>query len=244
MSKRVGVLLIVLLSLFSCNRKITNTFEKDLVIDSFDFHYLTAKAKIKYQSDGNSLSATANIRISKDSLIWMSVSPGLGVEAARVLIQKDSIFFIDRINKKFFTGNIPALSEKYKFDFSYEILESVIIGNLIYPYSKEDLVNLPGGVSYIQRKENVVFNNFIGSKSRKLERLLVTDLNTNSSISVNYGNFQMVGEEIFPYDIEAKLEYEKSEKSKTDISIGFSKAQIEDKPLKFPFSIPSKYSSM
>ena len=245
MSRSVGVLLIIsLLSILSCSRKVTNIYDKDLVIDKFEFDFLTAKAKIKYQNGDNSMSATANIRIKRDSVIWMSISPGLGVEAARVLIQKDSVLFLDRINKQYFTAGIQQLSEKYNFDFSYQLLESVIIGNLIHPYSREDLTDTDNGVSYIQRKDNVVFNNYIGSETRKLERLFVTDLATNSSISVNYSDFQMVGSEVFPYEINAKLEYKKSEKSTTDISIGFNKAQIEDKPLRFPFNIPSRYSPL
>lgn len=236
--------MVLLLSLIACNRKITNIFEEDLVVDSFEFDFLSAKAKIKYQNGDNSLSATANIRIKKDSVIWMSVSPGLGVEAARILIQKDSVFFIDRINKQYFVSGIKQLSERYNFEFSYELLESVILGNLIYPYSREDLTRIDGGLSYIQRKDSIVFDNYIGSTTRKLERLFVTDLSTNSSILVNYGDFQLVGDEVFPHEINAKLEYEKREKTTTDISIGFNKAQIEDKPLKFPFNVPSRYSEM
>lgn len=244
MNRSVGLLLILIVLFSGCNRKITSIFNKDLLVDRFEFDFLSAKAKIKYDNGKSSFSATANIRVKSDSLIWMSITPGLGVEAARVLINIDSVFFIDRLNKEYFVADISQLSDKYNFEFSYDMLEAIIIGNLIYPYSKETVTKEGKQVSYIQRKDDYLFNNYIGSESHKLERLFVTDLETNSSISVNYGDFQLVGNEVFPHLINASLEYETSETKKTNIEIGFNKAQIEDKPLRFPFNIPSKYSPM
>ena len=34
---------------------------------------------------------TLNVRMARDSVIWMSISPALGVEAARVLLTPDSV---------------------------------------------------------------------------------------------------------------------------------------------------------
>ena len=42
-----------------------------------------------------------NLRIRKDSAIWISITPLLGIEAARVLINRDSLMILDRVHKTF-----------------------------------------------------------------------------------------------------------------------------------------------
>ncbi len=243
MSKYIPIFLILLLTLGSCSKRIIG-FKKDLEVDSFDFQYLTARAKIKFEDGKKDLVGNANIRVQKDSAIWVSLSPGMGVEVARMLISRDSVYFIDRINKSFLKLSFEQISTEYDFEIDYHLIESIIIGNLIYPYRRESLVRNEDGLSYEQNFENYTFNNFIGNETRKLEKLDVKDLDTESAISVNYGKFQEVGDEIFPFQINATIEYLASAKQKTSIVIGFNKAQIGDKPLKFPFNVPSKYRAL
>ena len=75
----------------------------------------------------------------------------------------------------------------------------------------------------------------------KLEKLMVYDTVSQNTVSVKYGNFQLVEDEIFPFKIIARLEYEDQLKSSTQVSIELMKVTIEKKPLKFPFNIPQKY---
>jgi hypothetical protein len=241
----IAVCLVVLTVMLSgCNKKLRNIFSDDLAVDRFEYQYMTAKAKLKYDDGEKSFSAGANIRMQRDSVIWISISPGLGIEAARVMVRPDSVFFIDRINKTYFVASIAQLSERYQFEFSFQMIESLLLGNLIYPYARENLVKYETGKSYVQNKAGIEFDNFIGDDTRKLERLLVTDLETNSTISVNYSDFQLVGDDVLPFEIDTELEYQGEQKTTTAINIGYNKAEIEDKPIKFPFNVPSRYTPM
>jgi hypothetical protein len=239
---RIPVLLLLgFVLLFGCQRQIGWFGKEGLIIDPFDFEYMTAKARIKYDDGKKDLAGSANIRIQKGNAIWMSVSPGLGVEVARILIDRDSVQMIDRINKLHLKLGYEQISNDYGIDINYNLIESVMIGNLIFPYEKENLVRSKGGISYRQVFDTFIFDNFIGTDSKKLERLDVQDVETKTAISVDYGEFKPVGEEVFPFTINARLETLESTKQSTNIRIGFNKAEIEDKPLKFPFSVPSKY---
>ncbi len=241
MSKYLVIFGIMLLVLSGCGKRGIG-FRSDLVVDPFDFQYLTAKAKIRFDDGTKELGGTANLRVQKDSVIWMSISPGLGVEVGRLLISTDSIFFIDRLNRNYLSLGYEQLSSEYNFDINYKLIEAIVIGNLIFPYKRESLKKEPEGLSYTQDFDNYVFTNYIGNVSHKLERLNVKDLDTETSISVNYGEFKEVGEEIFPFMIEATLNFASDAKHSTNISIGFNRAQIENGPLKFPFDVPDKYT--
>jgi len=236
--------LILFFVLFSACSKKLFVNESDLLVESFDFNYFSAKAKIDYEDGKNNFDATANIRMQKDSVIWISITPGLGVEAARLMVLTDSVIFIDRINKKYFASNFEKLKEKYEFQFDFNMLESILLGNIIFPYDKEKLVQKREGTSYIQNKDSVVYDNFIGKQSKKLERISITDIETNTTISVNYSDFKFLEEEVFPFSISTLLEYYSKGEKKTKLEIKFNKAQIEEKPLRFPFNVPSKYTAM
>lgn len=233
-----------LLILSGCNKKFADIFDRSgsrLVVDDVSFEYLSAKAKVDFDSEKNSLSGTANMRIQKDSAIWVSLSPGLGIEAARVLITRDSVAILDKINKVFMAYSFSELSKKLEFDLNYSLVESVVIGNLIYPYVRERVEKTSDMYTYNQQHGNFYFENFIGTKTMKLEEVSVRDTVTNNAISVTYGDFQLVEEEVFPFLIKAVLAYSEKGKQKTTIDLEYKQANIESKVLRFPFNVPQRY---
>ncbi len=240
-----GFLLLLLFSflLISCNRNIAKLDKKDLIIDEISFDYMSARTKIKYDDGQKDIAGTANIRMAYDSLIWMSITPGLGVEVARIMLTPDSVFFMDRINKKYKIMGFEELQKSYQFELDFNMIQAVILGNLILPYSRQGLKKHPDGYSYQQKSQDIVINSFIDQASGKLERFDATDLRNDNSISVNYGDFTLVGEETLPYKIEANFQTNSGPSSRTNVEIGYTKAEIEEQSLNFPFSIPARYTS-
>ncbi len=228
----------------SCNRNIKNLFDRSsniLEVNEVDFDYLSAKARVGFQSEKN-LNLTANFRIRKDSVIWISLSPGLGIEAARILVAHDSIWVLNKLDKTLEQLDYASVSKDFDFDINYQLIQSVILGNLIFPYDQENIVKSDEAFTYATRSGNYRFENSIGSLSKKLEKIQVKDNVTKNEVSVGYQDFQLVGEQIFPFKIFAVLEYGGAEKKEdTKVDIEFNKIEIEDKPLKFPFNIPQRY---
>ena len=241
---QIFYLLLFVLLFSSCNRSIKNLFDRNnnvLEVNEVDFDYLSAKAKVAYQSEKN-LSLTANFRIRKDSVIWISLSPGLGIEAARILVAHDSIFVINKLDKTVELLDYASVSKDFVFDINSQLIQSVILGNLIFPYEREQVVRSDETFTYATRSGSYRFENFIGSLSKKLEKIEVRDNVTKNEVSVGYQNFQLVGDQIFPFKINAVLEYGgTTKKEDTLVDIEFNKIEIEDKPLKFPFNIPQRY---
>ncbi|MEQ8470551.1 MAG: DUF4292 domain-containing protein [Marinoscillum sp.] len=243
-SSTTVVFLLLLVLLAGCNKRFSDIFDRSgnrLSVDDVEFEYLSAKAKIDFKAKNNSLSGTANIRIQKDSIIWVSLSPGLGIEAARILITSDSVAILNKIDKIYLAYDFKALSQKFDFDINYTLVESVIIGNLIYPYDRERVVRASSVYSYRQQHGNFMFDHAIGARTMKLEKVEVRDTLTNNTILVNYGDFQLVEEEVFPFLITAVLKYKDKEKGETTVDIQYKQTDIEKKPLKFPFNVPQRY---
>src|SRR5690554_6630393 len=88
-----------------CSRK-TILYSSDEAMDEFapsyfDYNYLSSRCRIALEEhNGRTTKATLNIRAKKDSLIWFSLPPGLGIESARGIVATEDIKIKDRINGK------------------------------------------------------------------------------------------------------------------------------------------------
>lgn len=242
MNRLLVILFLSSLLFTSCNRPISAVFSKKdkLEVMDPDFDFMTAKAKFKFDNQGKRVSATANFRIKKDSVIWISIS-GFGIEAARVFIDTSHVYVMDRLKKHYYQYTFEELSREYDFEFSYDMIQSVILGNLISPYKRQKVQKLEDYFTYTESKGVYSFTNFIGSNSMKLEKVQVIDEDSKNTISVNYSDFISVADQIFPNKILAVIDYESSEKPNTEIYISYNKMEIESSPLSFPYSVPGKY---
>src|SRR5690349_20858234 len=73
------------------NIMILSTIQK-LKGNQISYKTFTAKVNVDYRGgDGKHYDVNANVRILKDSAIWISANAILGIEAMRVLVTKDSV---------------------------------------------------------------------------------------------------------------------------------------------------------
>lgn len=242
MNKFILGLLIGTLFLSSCNRKIGAIFSKKdkLEIINPEFEYMSAKAKFKFDHDGKKVSATANFRFQKDSIIWVSIS-GFGLEAARVLIDTENIYILDKLKRQYYEYSFEGLSKQLDFDLDFKLVQSVVLGNLVDPYKNQKVEKMDKFYSFKSEKGIYFFQNFIGARTMKLEKMDISEANTKNTISVNYSDFVFVDKQVFPNEIRAVIDYEDLNKPNTEIDISYNKMDIESETLRFPYSVPSKY---
>jgi hypothetical protein len=234
--------------IFSCRRPPAGIdydyLDKDqLEVLEIDFSYFQTKAKIQYQDDKNNISATANIRIKKDSLIWFSITPALGIEAARGLVTKDSIFLMNRLNKEYVVHDFVSLSQRFNFELDFNLLQAMLLGNMPIEKTPDALVSRDQNFYLVKQAEgNVSADNFISARTMKVEKVQMVQEPEGNALTMQYSNFNMVDNYALPFSSIFSLVY-KSEGNlvNTHLSIDYSRAEIIDTPLSFPFSIPSKY---
>lgn len=213
-----------------------------------DYDNISLKSKIKYKDENRDLKATANIRVKKDSIIWFSLTPGLGIEAARGVVTKDSIIIIDKIHKEYQVLKVSELSEKYHFDFDLKLIESIIIGNLIWPITNNDEIKKEDGYFKIQKSEgDLSVLNYIGANSMKLEKIQAVSDTSRNALLIDYTEFLKEDGKVVPSEINMEINYRsKRNKAKkvSKVQIRHSKISIDKEDLNFSFSIPDKYEPM
>jgi hypothetical protein len=249
MSRFIFFFLAFCFLLFSCRKKniSLSVSPEDIIecnIQEIDFVYFNSKAKVSYKDTGDEKNFTLNIRIKKDSVIWASATPGLGIEAARIFINKDSIFILDRINNNFYAYDFAALNKMLRSNLDFKILQSLIMGNLMVGRTEKDkLSKAADPLFYLlkQQSNNFAVENFIKISSLKIEKVKAKDLASPNFLEIDYSDFEPLGEYIFPYNTMINIGYMEKEMKKTTLVIHHNKAEISDKELSFPFNIPQKY---
>lgn len=235
----------LILLLLSCSKKIVPTIPPPpvtLEIQEIDFEYFHGKARMVFRDDKKERDVKANIRIRKDSIIWMTFSV-IGVHGGKALINRDSITIVSTVDKEYYVFDYKELSSRFNFEVNYDAIQSAILGNLIATRSDADRITEGPSFNLLEQQRGTVnVKNYINAASRKLEKVEMKEENTNNSIILNYSNFQPVGDKIFPFNGAVSILY-KTPKGllNTMITLEYTKAEVGGKELKFPFNIPRKY---
>ncbi|MFT6216225.1 MAG: hypothetical protein ACJAS3_002633 [Roseivirga sp.] len=238
--------IIAVLFLYGCKSTFlgTNTrIKAEFQAAALPFEYFSTKTKFKFKDGEEKMKATANIRIKKDSIIWFTLTPGLGYEAARGIITKDSLIMINRVDKEYYAYSFQTLSEKFNFELSYELFQSVLVGDLPIPQTAEDdIVSKGNQFTIVQRVGDLQLFNQIGVKTKKLEKLKASKEDNPNTLELKYSDFKMLQVYIFAYKADMTLQYiQGNKKGEISIDIEHNRARIEEKKLNFPFSIPRGY---
>ncbi len=137
------------------------------------------------------------------------------------------------------------LSKRYKFPIDYNVIQEAMLGNLIMDRKANDDVTQEASFFLLKQHEDaggIDVTNYVNAASMKIEKVEMKEANTSNSLTLNYSNFQPVGDKLFPYNGTINLFYKTvSGLLNTTIIFEYNKAESGDKELKFPFNIPKRY---
>lgn len=244
MNKILAFALLALI-LVSCSKKVlvSDYGKNKFKVQNIDFETFNSRAKIRYNNGSKNLSLNANIRMKKDSVIWVSLSAFLGIEVARGLITPDSMVLINRIDQDYEVMDYKELSKKFNFDIDYNLIQAMLLGNMPRELNiKDELQQDKDVVTVKQLLDQYMVENYINSKTLKLERVFIEEIPTRNTLNFDYGDFNMLEKNIFPYSSDILLTYNSgTSNSQTEINIDHNKVDLQNTDLSFPFEIPEKY---
>jgi hypothetical protein len=221
-----------------------------LKIKEAAYVYITLKSKLNYSDSTNKLGAVVNTRMKKDSIIWMSITPGLGIEALRVMIRPDSIFILDRLNNNAYAYPFSYIQNELHADVDFYNLQNLIVGNMPFALHDSDMVvkDSIGSFYYVsQQRDSLKIENFVAFSNEKLYRVLFARTGMPDRMEVKYDQFNPTADStwIMPYFNEIDVSYSTEGKGlkSLKLTIEHSKIEISPKPLNFPFNVPKKFDN-
>jgi len=214
--------------------------ELKLVTEDLNFNYLKAKSKIVWKTQQNQDTYTVDIRMKKDSLIWVNISQ-TGITGATGLFSKSKVQFYQKINGEYFNLTYDSVSVIMGFKVDYLILQSLIVGNQPYKKNNSRVIRENENIILKQQEGRINIDNMVGP-NRKLKKLLVNDVPTSNKMTMDFEEFTLLNQVLFPFSSQINLDVkDKDNKSvNTLITIKYSKVELLDTPLEFPFKVPEK----
>lgn len=271
MNSRLRGLFAIVLVLFVSACKIQNKAKKkdlkvnkteflfnQLAANEFNFEHLALKASVQLYQNGKKTPFKANIRIRRDSIIWVSITPALGIEVARVMITKDTVKVLNRIDRNYFIGDYEYINKRFNIDLEFNTIQSILIGNPI-AFEKDEKVTLSidkekyylGNLKKrkvkkvdekperIEKQKEEVVSLWVDQNSFKVRNFIFSDLIANRFLTGKYDKFIAVENQTLPSDL--KFDFQSEKPAKVDLQL--SKVSLEG-PLKFSFNISSKYEQV
>ena len=221
------------------------------------FEWINAKLSATIATKDKENNVTVNLRMRKDSVIWMSISPALGIEVARVLVTKDTIKVMDRLNSKFLIRNYAYINDLLQVMVDFEMLQSLLIGNnFSYLDEKKFRSSFVDGQLYVlstlgKRKlkktivedkeinKGIMQDTWLEPDHFKVVKMLIKDKKSKKELLANFQDFRQVENQLAPYVSTFDIQSFKTVK----IKIEYSKILL-NKVQEFPFTIPEKYEKM
>ncbi len=221
-------------------KRSTKFLLKKLKSKELEVEWLSARAKITYKDEAQTRKFNANIRVRKDSVIWMNIKK-LSVEAFRILITQDSLYIIDRLEKKYYTHGLDFVEEKFNFPGQFQALQTAILGNP-YFFERQKLSAKIADQQYHLASGNEIrtrSNYLLNGRNYDLEKMSFFDVERNRKLGIDLSNYSAVIEDlIFPHNRIYTVESKETGIAKIDMK--FSKVEL-NVPKKIIFSVSDKY---
>ncbi|MFI5220654.1 MAG: DUF4292 domain-containing protein, partial [Bacteroidia bacterium] len=222
------------------NRKLKEITADSLLMfindSAFRAERISGKAEVETDIEGKSNSFDINIRARKDSAIWISISPLLGIEVMRILITQDSIKYLDRIHKKYQVTDYHFLNDLLRMNLDYEIIQGVLTGNLFSykknkfnsVYNDEDKYYILSTLGKRKLKRSleekdpnkpIIQDMWVSDSTFRITKLSIEDNKIDKTLLTDYDDFRPTNTGLFPFKSKTKIKAEKI----INISIDYSK---------------------
>ncbi|MEI6456029.1 MAG: DUF4292 domain-containing protein [bacterium] len=221
------------------------------------FNWLSAKFSAEYENNGTTFSFSGQIRVRKDSLIWITLTPMLGIEAVRIMISQDSLKMINKLNDTYFIGDYEYLNRFLNTNIDYDILQAFLIGNDFQSYENTKFrASIDRGEYKLSTSERQKLKKFVRNTNENLKvyiqniwldsqtfKITFADVRElrreNIKLEATYLEFEDIQGQLFP----KKMEFNIRADNNIHVAVEFSKISINT-PLQFPFKIPSSYKQI
>lgn len=205
-----------------------------------DYKTFSAKIKVDYtNSKGKQPDFVANIRMLKDSLIWVSLGNDIGIEGIRILISKDSIKIMDKLANTYQVRPLSHIQELSQIPFAFADIQNLLVGNPIF-FNKDSISAYTSNANgYTLLSYASLFKNLlsIGTDfSIQKSKLDDNDPTLNRTCDLIYDNYE--DKKGVPFSTLRQITI--SQQNKLDVQLRFRDYKFNEE-LNYPFTIPKKF---
>lgn len=229
--------------------KAYNELFKDVINHEFPYRTFTAKLNMGMTSGTQTFSSKANIRIVKDEALQISVQPLFGVEVFRFYISPDSVFLLDRMNKRYVLESMDVLKEHFPVGFDYYTMQSLFTNALFVSGKSEINAGDYRSFNYDRTSdqnfqmtakddESGIDYSFTVNGDDRITFTHLMQPEKKYFMQWGYQNFVLLNSALFPHKMDMTLT---SATRKIDAELLFSEV-VTDVPFQLAMNVPQNYT--
>jgi len=210
--------------------------EKAVMENAFEFEYLSFRGAGRFEGMGIQQNLTLNFRMQRHEKVWISVQAMLGIEVARALITKDSIYIIQNLPERNYREySLDSLSSMLSVPLSVTQLQDLFVGNPLLPY-KGAQVSMHGDSLLVEKRtSDFILREFFMNGNPKIIRNLLQSSIQEGKADVNYLEFQEVNTKQMPSKVNIFVQ-----RPDLTVKLDLNYTNISLEPIsQFPFRKPN-----
>ena len=215
-----------------------NHIIREVERNQFEFDNFETKFNVKVKGDNN-IGLKGQMRMQNDSIIWISLSLKVGIEVGRMMITEDSVKFINRSNRTYFSESVEGFRSSGIQEFwssgILDLLQNLLVGNDINFKEKYKATIEDNNYKLTSNKNTFL----VTPKTFKVKRQQATVNGQQSTVGIDYDNFQEVNGKLLP----TKIIVDAGDIFNLNIEIDYSEIKVGEE-LEFPFNISKKYNKI
>ncbi|HMR44382.1 MAG TPA: DUF4292 domain-containing protein [Saprospiraceae bacterium] len=210
---------------------------RKMIDNQVDAKWLSAKLKVNHKSEELTIGFTGNLRLCKDSLIWIQVKK-FGFEVARAQVTKDSVFVIDRIHNEYTAAGMDYIRQMINFPANFEMLQALLLGNPVF-FTKNLSTEIVDNEYKLGSTESRPKSEYRLDRDYLLKRMFFPEEQPERKMSMELDKYQPAGKRR-NFSYLRKLNMSSRETGNLQVDLEFSDLEF-DVPKSTPFEVPSGY---
>lgn len=170
-----------------------------------------SKMTIKVDMSKRSFSTGARFTLHNDSAFHLSILPLLGIEAVRAEVTPAEAIVIDKMNKRYVRCQLDDIASSFGMKIGYRELQSIICAQ-IFAIGEPNYFIRPDHNIQVTTNDKIHIISFecngfeheyrvSANSDYKLQSTTIRKTNTNLSIHIDYADYQLQNDVIFPHNI-------------------------------------------
>jgi hypothetical protein len=237
------------------NARALSRYMKD---SELKFKWLFAKANVESVVDKKEENFDIRLSIRRDSAMLVTIQYLLGLQVAKILITRDSVRFVNYIEKTYFTGDFAYINEMLNADLDFDVVQAVFVGNSAEFHDDDsrlkpvtDRTNCRYLLSTARKRRlrriqqgsletrDALQTLTLNPENFKILRNEFIDPATNRMFFAEYSNFAMTDSVFAPRRVNIDIIAEK----KASVKIEYVRME-KNSPQKLTLNIPGKYDQI
>ncbi len=199
------------------------------------YQYFSAKGRVKMNGEEFKIGGRCNIRMIRDSLIWMNFKK-FSVEAARVLIKRDSFWIIYPLENYYESGQTTTFFNDYNVDFTFSELQDFIVGNIDIPQQNQVRKYETDVYRKLDVEDQGLRYQYQITAEQRIYRMMITDT-IERMLVVTYSDYNDDN-----FAVSREVVIRTPEEGESVFSLTLSKIEF-DVPKVIKFEIPDHYTT-